>query len=199
MHPNKINHDPWQRGTKERSDVFLVGGSFLLTFRTFCPLSPAAGLALPPTCLPRRHWPVGGLFLKGVWSLRTSITQGPTYLPKCMREPGRYSAAGLQQLTVEHFAQCLQEQRRSETAIRNRFLVVFFFSRPFPSDVQRGLEMRHALAAPENVENNSLSMTSLFKICSHCERLSKKVRKRHPKACGNKRLFEVWSVKMRSY
>lgn len=32
------------------------------------------------------------------------------------------------------------------------------------------------MAPPENVENNSLSMTSLLKICSHCERLSKKVR-----------------------
>lgn len=35
------------------------------------------------------------------------------------------------------------------------------------------------MAPPENVENNSLSMTSLLKICSHCERLSKKVRKGH--------------------
>lgn len=45
---------------------------------------------------------------------------------ECMSEVGRYSAAGLQQLTAEHFAQCLKEQRRRRTAIRNRFLIFFF-------------------------------------------------------------------------
>lgn len=38
--------------------------------------------------------------------------------------------------------------------------------------------MRHAVAPAENVENNSFAVTNLFKICTHCERLSKKVRER---------------------
>ena len=38
--------------------------------------------------------------------------------------------------------------------------------------------MRHAVAPAENVENNSFAVTDLLKICSHCERLSKKVRNR---------------------
>lgn len=37
-------------------------------------------------------------------------------------------------------------------------------------------DMRHAVAPTENVENNSYAVTSLLKICTHCERLSKKVR-----------------------
>lgn len=36
--------------------------------------------------------------------------------------------------------------------------------------------MRHAVGPAENVENNSFAVTGLLKICSHCERLSKKVR-----------------------
>lgn len=38
--------------------------------------------------------------------------------------------------------------------------------------------MRHAVAPAENVENSSFAVTNLLKICTHCERLSKKVRKR---------------------
>lgn len=38
--------------------------------------------------------------------------------------------------------------------------------------------MRHAVAQAENVENNSFAVTRLLKICTHCERLSKKVRER---------------------
>lgn len=38
--------------------------------------------------------------------------------------------------------------------------------------------MRHAVAPPENVENNSFAVTNLLKICTHCERLNKKVRER---------------------
>lgn len=57
------------------------GGLFLLTFRTLCPLSLWLTLSPALTCSSGRHWLVGGLFLNGVWLLRTSITQGPTYLP----------------------------------------------------------------------------------------------------------------------
>ncbi len=42
---------------------------------------------------------------------------------ECMSERGRYSARGLQQLTAEHFTQCLEEQREEETAIQNTFFV----------------------------------------------------------------------------
>lgn len=38
--------------------------------------------------------------------------------------------------------------------------------------------MRHAVAPAENVENNYFAVTDLLKICTHCERLSKKVRER---------------------
>lgn len=38
--------------------------------------------------------------------------------------------------------------------------------------------MRHASASSETMENNSITVTDLFKICTQCERLSKKVRKR---------------------
>lgn len=38
--------------------------------------------------------------------------------------------------------------------------------------------MRHAVAPAENVENHSFAVTGLFKICTHCERLGKKVRER---------------------
>lgn len=37
--------------------------------------------------------------------------------------------------------------------------------------------MRHAVAPAENVENNRFAVTKLLKICTHCERLNKKVRK----------------------
>lgn len=41
--------------------------------------------------------------------------------------------------------------------------------------------MRHAVAPAGNVENNSLAVTRLLKICTRCDRLGKKVsgRKRH--------------------
>jgi len=38
--------------------------------------------------------------------------------------------------------------------------------------------MRHASASNTTIENSSLTMTDVFKICTQCERLSKKVRKR---------------------
>lgn len=38
--------------------------------------------------------------------------------------------------------------------------------------------MRHAVAPAQNVENNSIAVTDLFKICNHCERLSKKVKRK---------------------
>lgn len=38
--------------------------------------------------------------------------------------------------------------------------------------------MRHATAATETMENNSFTVTDLYKICTHCERLSKKVREK---------------------
>lgn len=38
--------------------------------------------------------------------------------------------------------------------------------------------MRQAVAPSESVENNSFEVTNLFKICSHCQRLRKKVRER---------------------
>ncbi|CDQ76646.1 unnamed protein product [Oncorhynchus mykiss] len=34
--------------------------------------------------------------------------------------------------------------------------------------------MRHATAATETMDNNSFTVTYLYKICAHCERLSKK-------------------------
>lgn len=58
--------------------------------------------------------------------------------------------------------------------------------------------MRHAVAPPENVENNSFSVSSLIKICTHCERLSKKVRRRNKTGflgeneCTLKRLWDVY-------
>ncbi|KAM3602267.1 uncharacterized protein V6R79_001120 [Siganus canaliculatus] len=46
--------------------------------------------------------------------------------------------------------------------------------------------MRHAVAPPGNVENNSFSVTNLIKICTHCERLSKKdLGVRVPRPLGN--------------
>lgn len=77
-----LSRDQWQRGTKERSDdVFLGGGGlFLLTFRTPCSLY-ALVRGPAPRRSSRRHWLVGGLFFKGEWSLRTSITRDSTYLP----------------------------------------------------------------------------------------------------------------------
>lgn len=56
--------------------------------------------------------------------------------------------------------------------------VFSFFLFPEIIKVQRGHEMRHAVAPPENVENNSFAVTNLLKICTHCERLNKKVRER---------------------
>lgn len=50
----------------------------------------------------------------------------PDLFTECMSEAGRSSATGLQQLTAEHFAQCLKEQRQRKTAIRNRFLNYYF-------------------------------------------------------------------------
>ncbi|TKS76106.1 Sestrin-1 [Collichthys lucidus] len=46
--------------------------------------------------------------------------------------------------------------------------------------------MRHAVAQAENVENNSFAVTRLLKICTHCERLSKKdLGVRIPRPLGN--------------
>ncbi|XP_056336690.1 sestrin-1 isoform X5 [Danio aesculapii] len=46
--------------------------------------------------------------------------------------------------------------------------------------------MRHASASNETMENSSLTMTDLFKICTQCERLSKKdVGVRIPRPVGN--------------
>nr|XP_046228288.1 sestrin-1 isoform X2 [Scatophagus argus] len=46
--------------------------------------------------------------------------------------------------------------------------------------------MRHAVAPPENVENSSFAVTNLLKICTHCERLSKKdLGVRIPRPLGN--------------
>lgn len=47
----------------------------------------------------------------------------PDLFTECMSES---SATGLQQLTAEHFAQCLKEQRQRKTAIRNKFLNYYF-------------------------------------------------------------------------
>lgn len=44
--------------------------------------------------------------------------------------------------------------------------------------------MRQAVAPPETVENNSFAVTNLLKICTNCERLSKKVRERRKKGRG---------------
>lgn len=41
--------------------------------------------------------------------------------------------------------------------------------------------MRQAVAPAQNVENQSFAVTDLFKICTHCERLGKKVRERGEK------------------
>lgn len=60
----------------------------------------------------------------------------------------------------------------------------FFFYTLEIIKVRREHEMRHALAPPENVENNCFAVTNLFKICTHCERLSKKVRERTKTASG---------------
>lgn len=38
--------------------------------------------------------------------------------------------------------------------------------------------MRQAVAPSESVENTSFAVTNLLKICSHCQRLSKKVRRK---------------------
>ncbi|KTF99682.1 hypothetical protein cypCar_00010038 [Cyprinus carpio] len=46
--------------------------------------------------------------------------------------------------------------------------------------------MRHASTSNETMENSSLTMTNLFKICTQCERLSKKdVGVRIPRLVGN--------------
>ncbi|XP_029487799.1 sestrin-1-like isoform X2 [Oncorhynchus nerka] len=46
--------------------------------------------------------------------------------------------------------------------------------------------MRHATAATETMENNSFTVTDLYKICAHCERLSKKdLGVRIPRPLGN--------------
>ncbi|KAL2082063.1 hypothetical protein ACEWY4_021881 [Coilia grayii] len=46
--------------------------------------------------------------------------------------------------------------------------------------------MRHATAATETMENNPLSVTDFFKICTHCERLTKKdMGVRIPRPLGN--------------
>lgn len=78
-----LSRDQWQRGTKERSDdVFLGGGgSFCSRLRppALSLYAPAHGPA--PRRSSRRHWLVGGLFFKGEWSLRTSITRDSAYLP----------------------------------------------------------------------------------------------------------------------
>lgn len=101
----------------------------------------------------------------------------PDLFTECMSERGPYSATGLQQLTAGRFIHCLKEQRERKTAIQNTFFK-FFFLFPEIIKVQRGHEMRHAVAPPENVENNSFAVTNLLKICTHCERLNKKVRER---------------------
>lgn len=98
---------------------------------------------------------------------------------ECMSGGGRYSAVGLQQLTAEHFTQCLKEQREEE----NSHPGDAYFEKHANNHKQkkRRHEMRHAVGPAENVENNSFAVTGLLKICSHCERLSKKVRERKEK------------------
>ncbi|KAF3849928.1 hypothetical protein F7725_019647 [Dissostichus mawsoni] len=118
---------------------------------------------------------------------------------------GRYSAVGLQQLTAEHFTQCLKEQREKETAIKKTFFLHFYSFGIIK--VQRRHAMRHAVAPAESVENNYFAVTNLLKICTHCERLSKKdLGVRIPRPLGNgpsrfipeKEILEVSKVDART-
>lgn len=57
--------------------------------------------------------------------------------------------------------------------------------------------MRQAVAPSESVENNSFEVTNLFKICSHCQRLRKKVRERRKgkqKKKKNEHIFPTGQV-----
>lgn len=152
-----------------------------LTFRTPCPLllslfSLSSRLA-PPTRAP--HSAIGcreAVFPTRMVAEHVNHTSSDLFT-ECMSERGRDSATGLQQLTAEHFTQCLKEQRGWKTAAQNTLcnFVVFFYTLEIIK-AQRGHDMRHAVAPPENVENTSFAVTSLLKICTHCERLNKKVR-----------------------
>lgn len=73
-------------------------------------------------------------------------------------------------------AQCPEEQREEATGIKITCFRLFYAAET--TQVQREREMRHAVAPAENVENHSFAVTGLFKICTHCERLGKKVRER---------------------
>ncbi|MEQ2209508.1 hypothetical protein XENOCAPTIV_031042 [Xenoophorus captivus] len=93
-----------------------------------------------------------------------------------MSRRGRYSAEGAATAdclpaTFPH--QCPKEQRLEG---KEPFKLHCFYSLLRGKKQRRngGNEMRHAIAPSPNVENNSIAVTDLFKICTHCERLTKK-------------------------
>ncbi|MEQ2162010.1 Sestrin-1 [Goodea atripinnis] len=93
-----------------------------------------------------------------------------------MSRRGRYSAEGAATAdclpaTFPH--QCPKEQRLEG---KEPFKLHCFYSLLRGKKQKRngGNEMRHAIAPSPNVENNSIAVTDLFKICTHCERLTKK-------------------------
>lgn len=92
---------------------------------------------------------------------------------------GRYSARGAPTADCRALVECSEEQRGRETASpeyppTSFFLnVLIFFGKRAP---RPGRRMRQAVAPSESVENNSFAVTNLLKICSHCQRLRKKVK-----------------------
>lgn len=125
---HKCNRDQWQQGTKERErsdDVFLVGGLFsLLTFRTPCPLSLSSSLAPPSRAARAAIGCREAVFTTPMAAEHVNHTSLDLFT-ECMSWRGPYSATGLQQLTAEHFTQCLKEQRERKTAIQNTIFFIF--------------------------------------------------------------------------
>lgn len=117
-----------------------------LTFRTPCPLllslfSLSSRLA-PPTRAP--HSAIGcreAVFPTRMVAEHVNHTSSDLFT-ECMSERGRDSATGLQQLTAEHFTQCLKEQRGWKTAAQNTLcnFVVFFLH---PRNNQSAARTRH--------------------------------------------------------
>lgn len=158
---------------KRSDDVFLVEGEAgcSLTFRTPCPLSQS-NLSSTQMCSPGRHWLTGGCFYKARWLLCTSITRASIYLSNVWAREDGILQQGCNSWPLNTLPSA---SRNKEESSHSEYLFNFFAPSKIIK-VRQGHEMRHAVAPPENVENSSLSMTNLLKICSHCERLSKKVR-----------------------
>ncbi|KAK0147643.1 Sestrin-1 [Merluccius polli] len=117
--------------------------------------------------------PLRGLFSYGDWLRRTSVRGASAYLHNVCWERERRCAVGLQQLRTEQLF-----------TFRNKDL-----QKKIPLVLLPTLDplrnMRHATAPRETVGNNLL-VTDILKMCSHCERLSKKdLGVRIPRPLGN--------------